>query len=142
MVNVNFFFLTSNIVQTQSHPEASANRTDGTGTALEEDSEQTSQECVISTTWITSPSLPSKSKSSFFPKFPIVRPYMSSNQYSMFSMFTPSELLSHCIETACPFICLVHLSESPSRVWFIHCNNSRAQHRRAALRSRHLIYIK
>ena len=37
-----FFFLISNTVQTQSDPEASANKTDGTGAALEEDSEQTS----------------------------------------------------------------------------------------------------
>ena len=141
MVNVSiFFFLISNTVQTQSHPEASANRTDGTGAALEEDSEQTSQKRAISTTWITSPSLPSKSKSSFFPKFPIVRPYMGSNQYSMFSMFTPSELLTHYVETACPFICLVHLSGS--KVWFTHCYASRAQHRRAALRSRHSIYTR
>ena len=67
---------------------------------------------------------------------------MGSNQYSMFSMFTPSELLTHYIETAYPFICLVHLSDSPSKVWFIHCYTSRAQHRRAALRSRHSIYIR
>lgn len=115
MVNVNFFFLTSNIVQTQSHPRSISkqNRWDRncSGRRLWADKleiryfyhmDHLSLFCPVN----LSHPFPWISNSEALHVFQL--------QYSMFSMFTPSELLSHCIETACPFICLVHLSESPS----------------------------